>query len=298
MRQLVIIHGRAQERMDSIALKKSWIDAWQRGLAKSNLQIPLADADIRFPYYGDTLINLVEGGPAVDVIVRGVPGDAAERQFMREVLREVQEQAGLTDDQIDDTDQDFIERGIENAEWVHRILRAIDKYVPGASGAGVALATRDVYQYLNDENIRHVVETGVAQAIKPGVETVVVSHSLGTVVAYNLLRREGVGLGWKVPLFMTLGSPLGIETIRSKLRSLLSPLRCPECAGAWFNAMDPRDVVALYPLRPNRFPLDPRRPEIVNHTGVDNHTENRHGIEGYLDDKEVAARIYHALMAT
>ena len=62
--------------------------------------------------------------------------------------------------------------------------------------------------------------------------------------------------------------------------------------GGWFNAMDQRDVVALYPLDGTHFPIDPA---IENKTDVDNDTENRHGISGYLTDKVVAKRIYDAL---
>ena len=61
--------------------------------------------------------------------------------------------------------------------------------------------------------------------------------------------------------------------------------------------MDERDVVALYSLEPAFFPLDPANPPIENKRDVRNRTRNRHGISGYLDDKEVAKRIYDALVA-
>ena len=56
--------------------------------------------------------------------------------------------------------------------------------------------------------------------------------------------------------------------------------------------MDERDVVALYPLDQSGFPI---MPAIENKTDVDNHTENRAGIAGYLNDRVVAKRIYEAL---
>lgn len=126
------------------------------------------------------------------------------------------------------------------------------------------------------------------QAMVPDVPTVVVAHSLGTVVAYNLLRRDGQAQRWQVPLFVTLGSPLAVKAIRAAL----APIDHPACAAAWFNAMDERDVVALYPLTSDRFDVEPA---ILNKTDVQNHTANRHGISGYLDDAEVARRIHAAL---
>lgn len=45
------------------------------------------------------------------------------------------------------------------------------------------------------------------------------------------------------------------------------------------------------------MPLDPAHPDIENKMDVHNRTSNRHGIAGYLDDKEVARRIYDAFVA-
>ncbi len=284
----VFIHGRAQEGKDSVALKAEWVAAQGKGLARSGLTLPMADADIRFPYYGDTLAQLVAGqGPVPDVVVRGT--DAAsqdEQRFQQEVLEEVMRAAGITDDQVDAVLADAVrQRGPLNWEWVQGILVAIDNLVPGASGASIALATRDVYQYINNPGVRRTIDDGVRQALVPGVPTVVVAHSLGTVVAFNLLRREGAAAGWNVPLFVTLGSPLGVKAIRRSV----APIAHPACVGRWFNAMDERDVVALYPLDANRFDI---APPIENKTDVRNHTRNRHGIDGYLDDAEVARRIH------
>ena len=81
MRQLIFIHGRSQEHKDSKALKQEWLDALNEGLAKSGLRLPLGDADIRFPYYGDTLFDLVAGRSASEaaaVVVRGTEADQDE----------------------------------------------------------------------------------------------------------------------------------------------------------------------------------------------------------------------------
>ena len=120
-------------------------------------------------------------------------------------------------------------------------------------------------------------------------ETVVVGHSLGSVVTYNLLTRQGSALDWKVPLYVTVGCPLGISAIRRTL----APVRHPECAPSWFNARDNRDVVALFPLDAGHFDVDPA---VVNKDDVDNDTANRHGISGYLSDAEVAKRVHDAVV--
>jgi hypothetical protein len=300
MKQLVFVHGRAQQHKDAVALKAEWIDSWRKGLADSALDMPITESDIRFPYYGDTLFDLAAGKSAAEaaaVVVKGMLKldapetlvDPEQRAFVREVLLEVERKRGISAADIADvTGRDVTEKGALNWGWVQDLLETIDRRIPFASGASIALATNDVYQYLENDGIRATIENGVRQALTPGMPTVVVSHSLGTVVAYNLLRREGSKHGWNVPLFVTLGSPLGVNAIRKKL----SPNEHPACADSWFNAFDERDVVALFPLDEKNFLVDP---SIRNKTDVNNLTANRHGISGYLSDPEVARTIYEAL---
>lgn len=296
MKQVVFVHGRAQENKDAAALKREWVDAWASGLRRHDprLDVPLADADIRFPYYGQTLYDLSQGlsaSEAAQIVVKGDNADADQRAFVREVLLEVQKRQGIDTATIAAVaGADVVQKGPLNWEWLQGVLKSIDRHVPLASGASIALATNDVYQYLDNIGIRDEIEGGIRQAIKPDVPTVVVAHSLGTVVAYNLLRREGTGLRWQVPLFVTLGAPLAVTAIRKKL----APNKHPACVGRWFNAMDERDVVALYPLDAANFPIDP---PITNKCDVDNPTSNRHGISGYLSDPEVATIVYDAIVS-
>ncbi len=296
-RQLVLVHGRSQENLDSVDLKAEWVEAFTQGLRKNGLDLPIAEADIRFPYYGDTLSQLVsgkDGDEVAKVIVRGADADDgasnAEAEFIRQMLLEIQQESGISDEQVQQLAGETIqERGFLNWKWVRNVMKALDTYVPGASSTAVSLATRDVYQYLTSPGFQDEIDSGVKAAFTPGVETVVVGHSLGSVVSYRLLRREGHDLGWKVPLFVTLGAPLGVKMIRTAL----APVKHPTCVAKWFNAMDARDIVALYPLDAGHFGV---APPIENKTDVDNPTSNRHGISGYLSDAVVAKRIHDALV--
>lgn len=294
-RQLVFVHGRAQERLDSIALKAEWIDAWKQGLAESGLTMPIAEPDVRFPYYGDTLEQMTGGLSAEEaarIVVRGESGDDGEQAFVREYLREVQERHGISDaDVAAVVSPDVRARGVLNWGWVQGLLGVLDEKVPGASAASVALATSDVYRYLTRPAMRTAMDAGVRSAFTRGRETVVVAHSLGTVVAYNVLRAPAAaGEELRVPLFVTLGSPLAVHVVKQQVR----PIGHPAPAAQWFNAMDPDDVVALFPLDADHFDVDPA---IENKTDVDNFTANQHGIAGYLTDPVVAKRIHDALVA-
>ena len=294
-RQLVFVHGRAQERLDSVALKAEWIDAWKQGLAKSGLAMPIAEPDVRFPYYGDTLEQMTGGLSAEEaarIVVRGDGIDDAEQAFVRDYLREIQDAHGIADAEVAAAvSPDVRERGVLNWGWVQGVLGVLDQKVPGASSASVALATTDVYRYLTRPALRTTMDAGVRSAFAAGRETVVVAHSLGTVVAYNVLRAKAeAGEVLRVPLFLTLGSPLAVNAVKKQIR----PIGHPACADAWFNAMDPDDVVALFPLDADHFDVDP---PIENKTDIDNGTANQHGISGYLTDPVVAKRIHDALLA-
>lgn len=292
-RRLVFVHGRSQQHRDALELKTAWIEGWRAGLDGAGLGMPITADDVRFPYYGQTLHDLESGAADEDVaevIVRGAKHDPSLEAFVADALDEVLHTYGVTEDAVLElAEHDVLERGILDKEWVHSILKAIDKYVPGASGATVALVTHDVYHYLNNPGARDEIETGVRRAMSSSVECVVVGHSLGSVVAYNLLKREGAANGWKIPLFVTIGSPLAIKMIEKRLR----PHRPLPFVRAWFNALDERDVVALHPLDAGPYEIL----NIENKRDVDNGTSNHHGISGYLRDSTVASRLHAALTA-
>ena len=306
-RHLVFIHGRAQEGKDSIALKDEWLTALAAGMRAAGLSMPATDATTHFPYYGDTLAQLAAGGSpdsVVPVILRGEgSGGADEADFVREVLKEVQSRADLTDADVhasllaDPAGDVVLRRGIGSSEWVQAVLRLIDRRVPNASAASIAVATADVYHYLTRTATRRMIDKEVGKALDRPEECVVVAHSLGTVVAYNVLSQPAAAANWKTPEFITVGSPLAVRRIQEEVRGLAGVVRCPLGVRRWRNAMDERDIVALYPLEQSRFPLVPDKPAIENKKNVRNDTSNHHGISGYLGDADVARWIHEALTA-
>jgi hypothetical protein len=86
-----------------------------------------------------------------------------------------------------------------------------------------------------------------------------------------------------------VGCPLSIDGVRNRLSK---PLTSPPVAGRWFNAFDPADIVAMFPLDNSHFDIEPA---VENYSGVKNFTPNRHGIAGYLSDPTVATHIASAL---
>lgn len=287
--KLLFIHGRDQQGKDPVLLKKEWLDALDAGLKKSGLKLP-EDVQVLFPYYGDRLSELVKelDAPLVDdVIFRGAAPSSGEAAFRAEIFYEMAQKSGISDQQIQAYYHGLPhEKGPLNWEWIQAILKALNKTPLG--DRAIDRFTRDVYVYLTNDGVREIINEVVTDSVKQG-NYVVVGHSLGSVIGYNVLHELGPGV--KVTRYITVGSPLAVEPIKRKLKS---PLHMPVVVKDWYNAMDERDVVSLYPLTDKTFPVTP---SIRNKTNVNNHTENRHGIVGYLDDQDVAREIHSALIS-
>jgi hypothetical protein len=287
--KLVFIHGRSQQGRDPDILKREWLDALQKGMQRVALSMP-ADVEVSLPFYGDRLdafAREAEVPLTEDLRTKGGEPDMDFLTFQAELAEALRERAGVTDDQVNAVYGDNPRpKGPQNWEWVQAIFRAIDSHVPGFSSDMLEVFTRDVYLYTTRSGVQTAINGIVATALPDAGPAVVVAHSLGTVVGYSVLRQDTRHLN--VPLYLTLGCPLGVRPIRNQLR----PLTFPAPAAAWYNAYDDRDLVALYPLDDRHFPVTPA---VTNYAQIDNHTASRHGIAGYLDDPEVAAKIHQAL---
>ncbi|HEV7333167.1 MAG TPA: hypothetical protein VGN63_19180 [Flavisolibacter sp.] len=286
--KILFVHGRAQEMFEEAALKKIWMDTFKNGLEAAGINQTFNENDIIFPYYGKKLEQLVADYkiPVEDIVMKGGPVPEKDAKFFHEFLAEVAQNAMVSPAEINEQlDAEVTEKGPLNWGWVQAILRAVDK--KGKWGVqAIKRFTYDVFLYLTVPAIRQLIDAEVAAKMN-NEPTVVVGHSLGTIICYNVLSNNP---NWNVSKLITLGSPLGLHAVRKYLKS---PLQMPACVkNGWYNAYDDRDVVALNPLDKKYFDITP---SIVNKSTVNNHTENRHGIVGYLNDGDVAGEIWEAI---
>jgi hypothetical protein len=282
VRRLLLVHGRSQQGRDPVAVKTEWMTALQKGAQAAGLTLP-NDLTVDLPFYGDLLDRFTRDANVPLVSEVGVRGSQDDEflVFQAQFAEAIREKAGVTDAQVDaEYGQNPRQRGPLNWEWVQAILRAVDKHAGGVGQGTLETFTRDVFLYTTRAGVRDEVDRIVSAALT-SEPTVVVGHSLGSLVSYSVLTRDTRALN--VPGFITVGSPLGVRSVRDPFR----PLKYPK-VGSWYNAFDPRDVVALYPLDGSNFPVVPA---IVNDGRAMNHTDNRHGISGYLDDRNVAGHI-------
>jgi hypothetical protein len=121
--------------------------------------------------------------------------------------------------------------------------------------------------------------------------TIIVAHSLGTIITYKLLRElSATGQAAPCPLFVTLGSPLGIDVVR---RSFTLPRKRPANVVRWLNGADPEDFVALRPV----LNIASFGSGICNIAEIDNGYADPHSITGYLSNTKVATMIMAAIEA-
>jgi hypothetical protein len=143
-----------------------------------------------------------------------------------------------------------IEQGFPMDRRINAIVRVLERLSP-FHGDFVMRLLRQAYAYLK----KPAAGSGVDAIVRPVLDAgpaVVVSHSLGTVVTFKLLRQIALeGRPLDVPLYVTLGSPLPLLAVRAALGPAFS---VPNGVQRWLNAVDPNDFIALgQGLEPTSF---------------------------------------------
>lgn len=284
-----MIHGMAQGGKDPSELKATWIDTLSQGLEKADEELP-SDIKIDFPFYGDTLELFAKRTklPDVqDVISKGHGQNDEFEQFMRNALDEMLAGSNITEDEVskDAGDLPVAEKGPQNWKWIRAIARSIDRRFGDVAEFAIERFLKEVFLYVNTPGVTAAINSIVEEKTHPE-ETIIVSHSLGTIVGYKIALENKRRM--KLRKIVTVGSPLGLNAINRHLGVPKNPAEY-----GWHNAFDPEDIVALHPLDDKHFPTDP---EIVNNGEVKNPTENQHGIIGYLNDVLVARVICEAAL--
>jgi hypothetical protein len=310
--KLVFVHGRAQNGRSSKEIVAEWLTALNQGLSIARLD--RLDVEPVAPYYGDALLSFrdeARRGLALDATPRG-PADDGYRKFLGEYADAVSRSLPIDDSRLARrgflsnqqrlvssgragdfklrtarSQDDIFERGPENWSWVIAIVRSLDDLFPGLSRGGIELVLRDVYVYCTDTSFRKSIDASVKAALPSG-PSIVIGHSLGSVVAYNVLHATNAA----VAHFITVGSPLAIKAIKERLP--VAPQRPPGVA-EWYNARDPADIVALNPLTATCFPT---HPQVANNDAITNSSENHHHISGYLGHRDIAAYVGRAWAAS
>lgn len=284
--RLIFIHGMRQEGLDPVKLSGSWDGAlrkvWETAKYAPGMPKP------EMPYYGDVLDTLTrELSAKSEAVARGetVPPSQTEVDLIDELARA----NGVTDAEImAEFPPGAVEKGPANWGWVQAAARALEKRVPALRGWALRFVEQ-VDAYLTRPHIKKAVDDIVGPVLKNGGPAIVIAHSLGTIIAYRLLRNAGAAV--KTPLLITLGSPLGINAVKDRIQPP-KPLMRPEGVARWINGNDPRDYVALYEKLGGAYSGG-----VEDVIDFRNRQDDAHQILDYLTDKRIAEAVHKALTA-
>ncbi|RMH23336.1 MAG: alpha/beta hydrolase [Acidobacteria bacterium] len=156
---------------------------------------------------------------------------------------------------------------------------------------------------------REVLKDELKSAVRKhkGKSIMIIAHSMGTIISYDVLRdlgrsKKAADTGLEIARFVTIGSPLGLPYVKGKIDAerdydKKNRVRTPTVvAGRWVNFADPKDPVAL-DLRLRDDYLENKREVRVEDDLVKNdyHTVedgevcyNHHKSYGYLRTPELS----------
>jgi hypothetical protein len=261
MATVVLVHGIDQQQESADTLETEWLPAVAGGVRAAGFP-DIADRiwrtravpngiETRMAFYGHLFLQRGQMGDD--------PGDftAAEEAFAEgiavEWLTRAASRSSRPHDQATAARElaylryEIGQEEMGLGEIVRKAIRStarISWFAPYGMGFAerfVKRALAQVTRYLNDSSTRRAACQAVSSLIGPGTK-VVIGHSLGSVVAYEVVRQ----LAQPLPLFLTLGSPLGLQTIiYHKLEP--QPPGFPPMVKRWVNVADPDDYIAAEP---------------------------------------------------
>ena len=281
------IHGIFQNRQTPQSLR----DAWSAGLGASigsycrstDTTVPIPACVV--PHFSALLprsMGQLDASVDLDLADTGI----VELEFLTSALQDV-----FIDTTPEEFDK-FAARGLAlggglpaTSKRLNRLLLAVDGRWPHASRAMVWVL-HEVYLYLYEAEAALEVRRFICDEA-PRETRIVIGHSLGSVIAYDLLRRGQLP---QVHTFFAVGSPLGFPTVQKALARTMDNRTEPSDLRlhSWATIYDPRDAVTGGRGLNHAWPQ-------TNDIPVENRRRNSHGIREYLGQASLGAAVCEAL---
>lgn len=235
MVDVIGVHGISQQQLGRNQLLASWQSASYDGLERfvsGHQDRPSLDIG----FYGDVFLETTASkGVPIETNIGDVDDDVMS------FLEEIQEECAA----------DEPANRYEATKGIGRLPGPLTKLGAALERqfglAGKVLFFGDLSQvrkYQRDDELARFVRERVMTRIEIERPKVLLGHSLGSIVAYEvlcLMPNHGV------TTFVTIGSPLGLRSIRKALRPTTRNRvpGLPPGVDKWFNVYDRRDPVAL-----------------------------------------------------
>lgn len=284
MPHIVFIHG-ILNKPEQERLRQDWL----RALRDSGLDLGAEGVETNMVYWADVFYAEPQSSIArkeaavsvadIDEVPPHAPRNIEEAAFIAELTTKLEAELGA--EEIEEAASGSVE-GLERIplpgpvkKWaLKRLVRDTHHYLFNIE---VEPRAGERYQ-ARDEIRRRFVETLAAVPFDDPV--IVVSHSMGTVIAYDCLVN--VEACRRISGFVTMGSPLGIDEIQDGLSPGYSrrngfPMKTPH----WTNIYDPLDLIcAPDPELSNDF--ERSGVAAVSDVCVTNAGSWRHDVDEYL----------------
>jgi pimeloyl-ACP methyl ester carboxylesterase len=162
----------------------------------------------------------------------------------------------------------------------------------------------DLRDYYSDEEKRKKMRARLSDLLRQHQNNKIflIAHSMGSIIAYDVLRQIENTEPTNIEHFVTMGSPLGLPFVTLKIRQEFGATRSPENVRRWTNIADPRDRVAIDcnlsdEYTANASGIKPR--DVLVHNGYVSPVgqKNNHKIYGYLRVPEFSTVISDFLKA-
>lgn len=289
--RMILIHGINQQGKSADLIHEEWVHALDKNFARQGTNPLEKLTRIEAAFYGDLLFDLSTTKVKANAIAQGAeeaPSDFDE--FAIDALREMALRMGATEQDIkDQMESTEVPMGAgPHKKWLKAIARVIERISP-LRGTLALRVLGQAHAYIRNPYVKAQVDNAVRPVFEDDEPAIVVSHSLGTIVSYSLLREFAErDSPRECSLYITLGSPLGIDSVRKGFpKPRIKPANCLR----WFNGADPEDFVALRPeLTSTNF-----GPGIENYPDFENGHADPHSIEAYLSDPRVAQTIAQSI---
>ena len=154
------------------------------------------------------------------------------------------------------TEKDIREANSTNYRLLWLLYTIVDylpfilRFVPGTLKA----TAEEVRRYFKNENdvacdIRNVLKEKLRPLLQNNEKILLIGHSLGSVIAYDTLWELShiEHIDTKVDLFLTIGSPLGMNYVQSRLKGseYKGKMKYPTNINNWVNISAEGDITAL-----------------------------------------------------
>lgn len=235
MVDVIGVHGISQQQLGRHQLLQTWQAAARDGLERATGQRS-DQPSLDLGFYGDVFLEKTESkGEPVDTDVADLDAD------LLEFLSEIQEDYAAGEP----LDRDAATKGMPRLPGpLMKLGAALERRFGVAAKVLFFGDLPQVRKYQRDDELAQVIRDRVTKEISSSQPKILVGHSLGSIVAYEvlcLMPDHGVRT------FVTIGSPLGMRSIQRALRKSAReriPMLPPGLEN-WFNVYDVGDPVAL-----------------------------------------------------